>query len=103
MTENPTQNPARSVPDWRITMPMAHASARCGARTRTGMACKGPAMPNGKCRMHGGASTGPRTPEGLARIRAARTTHGMRTAEMEQMRKLVRELRAGAKRLAELT
>ena len=52
--------------------------------------------------MHGGSSTGPQTAEGLARIRAARTTHGMRTAEMEQMRKLVRELRAGAKRLVEL-
>ncbi len=102
MTANPRQNPACSVPDWRIMMPMAHASARCGARTRTGMACKGPAMSNGKCRMHGGASTGPRTPEGLARIRAAPTTHGLRTAEMKQMRKLVRELRAGAKRLVEM-
>jgi hypothetical protein len=40
--------------------------------------------------MHGGSSTGPKTAEGLARIRAARTTHGMRTAEMEQMRALVR-------------
>jgi hypothetical protein len=59
-------------------------------------------MPNGRCRMHGGPSTGPRTPKGLARIRAARTTHGLRTAEMEQMRKLVRELRVGAKRLVEL-
>ena len=55
-----------------------------------------------RCRMHGGLSTGPKTPEGLARIRAAQTTHGMRTAEMEQMRKLVRELRAEAKRLVEL-
>jgi hypothetical protein len=53
--------------------------------------------------MHGGASTGPRTPEGLARIRAARTTHGMRTAEMDELRALIRELRAGAKRLVELT
>jgi hypothetical protein len=53
-------------------------------------------MSNSRC------STGPKTPEGLARIRAAQTTHGMRTAEMEQMRKLVRELRAGAKRLVEL-
>jgi hypothetical protein len=26
-----------------------------------------PAMPNGRCRMHGGPSTGPRTPQGLAR------------------------------------
>ena len=52
--------------------------------------------------MHGGSSTGPKTAEGRARIRAARTTHGMRTAEMEQMRALVRELRAEAKRLVEL-
>ena len=47
-----------------------------------------------RCRLHGGLSTGPRTPEGLARIRAARTTHGLRTAEMEELRELVRELRA---------
>jgi hypothetical protein len=60
-------------------------------------------MPNHRCRMHGGKSTGPRTPEGLQRIRAAETTHGLRTAEMKQMRALVRELRAGAKRLVELT
>jgi hypothetical protein len=53
--------------------------------------------------MHGGSSTGPKTAEGLARIRAARTTHGMRTAEMAQMRALVRELRAEAKRLVEMT
>jgi hypothetical protein len=33
---------------------------------------------------------------------AAQTTHGLRTAEMEQMRKLVRELRADTKRLVEL-
>jgi hypothetical protein len=59
--------------------------------------------PNGRCRLHGGLSTGPRTPEGLAQIRAARTTHGMRTDEMEELRALVRELRAGAKRLVEMT
>ena len=33
-------------------------------------------MANGRCRMHGGRSTGPRTPEGLARLAAARTKHG---------------------------
>ena len=47
---------------------------RCGAKTRAGCPCKGPAMKNGRCRMHGGASTGPRTPEGRARIAAARGT-----------------------------
>jgi hypothetical protein len=67
------------------------------------MPCKGQAMRNGRCYRHGGPSTGPRTPEGLARIRAARTTHGMRTAEMEELRELVRELRAESKRLMGLT
>jgi len=38
-------------------------------------------MANGRCRMHGGASTGPRTEAGLARLRAARTTHGFYGAE----------------------
>jgi hypothetical protein len=47
---------------------------RCDARTRVGCPCRQPAMANGRCRMHGGLSTGPRTPEGLARSRAARLT-----------------------------
>src|SRR5437016_12381081 len=29
---------------------------RCGARTRSGSRCQSPAMPNGRCRMHGGLS-----------------------------------------------
>ena len=49
---------------------------RCGAQTRQRTACQSPAIPNGRCRMHGGASTGPRTAAGLARIRAARTQPG---------------------------
>ena len=31
--------------------------------------------------MHGGRSTGPRTAEGLARLRAARTIHGRYSAQ----------------------
>ena len=46
---------------------------RCGAKTRLGCPCKGPAMANGRCRMHGGASTGPKTAEGKARIAAAQS------------------------------
>ncbi|MDB3929681.1 hypothetical protein N9413_10870, partial [Paracoccaceae bacterium] len=44
----------------------------CGARTRRGTACQKPPL-NGKtrCRLHGGLSTGPKTPEGKARIAAA--------------------------------
>jgi hypothetical protein len=53
-----------------------NAAPRCGARTRARHPCRSPAMPNGRCRMHGGASTGPRTLEGLNRLRAANTRHG---------------------------
>ena len=50
---------------------------RCGARTRGGAQCRAPAMRGRRrCRLHGGKSTGPGTAEGLARIRAATTTHG---------------------------
>jgi hypothetical protein len=30
----------------------------CGARTRDGSPCTAPAMPNGRCRAHGGLSPG---------------------------------------------
>jgi len=33
---------------------------RCGARTRSGGTCKNRPMHNGRCRLHGGKSTGPR-------------------------------------------
>lgn len=35
-----------------------HARKRCGAKTRSGKPCKNGAMNNGRCRMHGGKSTG---------------------------------------------
>jgi hypothetical protein len=89
----------KSVPDWRVTMPMAHACARCGARTRAGATCRSPAMGNGRCRMHGGLSTGPTSPEGLARLAQARTVHGAYGAEMRSFRALVRELWEDARRL----
>ena len=53
-----------------------HAAPRCGARNRAGEPCRAPAMSNGRCRCHGGKSTGPRTQQGLQRLRAARTVHG---------------------------
>ena len=36
-----------------------HTRKRCGAKTRSGKPCKNGAMANGRCRMHGGKSTGP--------------------------------------------
>jgi len=41
-----------------------HLTPRCGAYTRSSSPCCGPAMPNGRCRMHGGASPG--APKGKA-------------------------------------
>ena len=37
---------------------------QCGAKTRAGGACKAPAMGNGRCRVHGGKSTGPKDQSG---------------------------------------
>ena len=47
---------------------------RCGARTRAGGRCQAQALLNsrgdpGRCRMHGGLSRGPTTPEGKERLR----------------------------------
>ena len=50
---------------------------RCGAKTRSGTPCaKYPIAGKRRCRLHGGMSTGPRTPEGRARIAQANLRHG---------------------------
>ena len=67
---------------------------RCGARTRAGGSCLTPAMANGRCRMHGGMSTGPRTAEGIARCTAAATKHGRRNAQARAAVALRGEARA---------
>lgn len=102
MTAKSGQNPMRSLPDWRATLPLAHACPRCGARTRAGTSCKGPAMGNGRCRMHGGVSTGPRTADGLQRIVQARTVHGAYGAEMRVLHRLMRALGEEQRRVLEL-
>jgi hypothetical protein len=45
-------------------------------------------MPNGRCKVHGGKSTGPRTREGLERSRRANWKHGhfSREAKAERSR-----------------
>ena len=41
---------------------------RCGAKTRAGTPCKLRSIyDNGRCKFHGGLSTGPKTPEGKKR------------------------------------
>ena len=73
------------------TEKIPHAARKCGARTRTGTPCKNWAMSNGRCRMHGGLSTGPRTPEGLERVRQANLRHGHYSAEAISERRLLRQ------------
>ena len=64
-------------------MPAPLATCRkCGAKAkRTGQPCKMPAMKNGRCFLHGGKSTGAKTPEGKERCREAAFIHGFYVAE----------------------
>ncbi len=51
--------------------------ALCGAMARrTGKSCRQPAMKNGRCRLHGGLSTGPKTQKGKDKIMMSNTRHG---------------------------
>ena len=56
----------------RIEARAARKRAICGARTRKGAPCRMKSEPGRRrCKFHGGKSTGPRTPEGKARIAEA--------------------------------
>lgn len=58
---------------------------RCGALSRsTGKPCRQPALANGRCRFHGGLSTGPRTPAGRARALANLVQYRKRAAVTDQ-------------------
>jgi hypothetical protein len=63
-------------------------------------------MRNGRCKFHGGKSTGARTPEGLERIRRAVTKHGLYSAaavlERREARRMRRIVMANIARLNEL-
>jgi hypothetical protein len=57
---------------WHDAKMQADAQTRCNAKTRKGEPCQARGLGNGgRCRFHGGASTGPKTPEGKARSLAA--------------------------------
>ena len=71
-------------------------AARCGAKTRRKTACQAPAMPNGRCRMHGGLSTGPRTAAGIEAIRRSRTVHGYYSQQALALRQAARTNRQAA-------
>jgi len=65
---------------------------QCGARTRAGTPCPTPAMANGRCRMHGGLSTGP--PKGSQNaLKQGRFTAGEK-ARRREIQALLRRMRA---------
>ncbi len=79
---------------FRMPMDRVFRSERpaCGAKCRDGHACKAPAMldikygcfvSNGRCRNHGGLSTGARTPEGKAKVDEARRLRWQRYREAQ--------------------
>ncbi|MFN7755712.1 MAG: HGGxSTG domain-containing protein [Holosporales bacterium] len=59
---------------------------RCLAKTRLGTPCQAPAMPNGRCRMHGGPSPG--APKGNNHA----WKHGRYSAAAIAERRLLRSL-----------
>ncbi len=48
-------------------------------------------MANGRCRLHGGLSTGPKTWEGINRIQEANTKHGRYRKAARESRRRTRE------------
>ena len=70
---------------------MARPTVRGPDQQRHALPEAGVQARNGRCSLHGGRSTGPKTEDGLARLTEARTKHG----------KFTKEKRAEAKRRAE--
>ena len=57
---------------WKRAVEAAFARTRCNATTRKGKPCQAEGSgKGGRCRFHGGMSTGPKSPEGKARSLAA--------------------------------
>ncbi|WP_342726765.1 HGGxSTG domain-containing protein [Bradyrhizobium sp. B097] len=78
----------------KTTGPM-RASRRCGAKTRTGGACRAPAV-HGKtrCRMHGGAKG-----SGAPRANRNARKHGLFTRDAIEERREIRALLGGVRKL----
>jgi len=104
-----SDNPTRSH-HWRIGLAVARACPRCGARTRRGTPCQGLAVRNSRrCRMHGGTALGapPGPKHGMwkhgRRSSAVIERRRIAATEGRMVRAMIRELKAEAKRLGELT
>jgi hypothetical protein len=64
---NPTERRPADQPPPQDVFPEELHALTCGARTRAGTPCKRRDLyRSGRCKLHGGFSTGPRTAEGKA-------------------------------------
>lgn len=98
MSSEPVVSPSGELLERPDPLAAARAAPRCGAKSkRTGEPCNGAAMPNGRCRFHGGRSTGPRTAAGRERSRRSNWKHGHYSAEAKaeraEARAALRQLR----------
>jgi hypothetical protein len=71
---------------------------KCGAYARsTGNPCQAKAMTNGRCKNHGGMSTGPKTPEGRQAISQATRKRMATGARMRVLAGFYRWLEGGGR------
>ncbi|MDD2723436.1 MAG: HGGxSTG domain-containing protein [Methylovulum sp.] len=72
------------------TMEKARNAPRCGAKARTtGKPCQCPAMPNGRCRIHGGKSTGAPSGKGNGNYK-----NGKYTKRHKELKKATQAIKA---------
>jgi hypothetical protein len=87
----------------RSSLAKANDAPRCGAKTRpTGQPCKHLARKgSGRCRLHAGRSTGPKSAAALSALKTKMTKHGWFSQEAVAARKkqraILRALKAAAK------
>ena len=85
------------------TLDEPHGHPICGAINRQSRPCGNRPLANGRCKYHGGLSTGPRSAEGLERSRMANWRHGFYSAaSIERRLHFRRIMTASRKSLVEM-
>jgi hypothetical protein len=79
-------------PVWLRGLEAARIADRCGARTRRGTVCQAAAMPNGRCRIHGGRSPGAPRGDRNGNWRGGFYSQESQ-AERRRLRDLIRQMR----------
>ncbi len=84
--------------NWHKALLKANGAPRCGAKTRVAGKCQSPAMPNGRCRMHGGKSPGAPHSDKHGRYKNGYYTK-VALKERQQVSQLIKEVKATLKKL----